>query len=230
MKRRLIIADDWVQAASDLFIAARPRTIALAGGSTPAPLYARLATAPFDWAGTDVFFTDERCVGLSHPDSNYRMAFDGLLRWVPARIHAMDGEHCDAAGYEKSLREHFGDAIPRLDLAVLGLGEDGHTASLFPGDAALDEHQAWVVAVQRADHRRLTLTLPVLSAARHAVFLAVGVNKAIALRRMLNGDDGPAARVAAQEITIVADAAGASLVPEEERRLLEPASMEGTTN
>lgn len=142
----------------------------------------------------------------------------------------MDGEHCDPAGYEKSLREHFGDGIPRLDLALLGLGVDGHTASLFPGDAGLDEHEACVVAVQRADHRRLTLTLPVLSAARHAVFLAVGVNKAIALRRMLDGCDGPAARVAAQKITIVADAAGATLVPERERRLLEPAPTERTSN
>lgn len=228
MKRRLIVADDWVQTASDLFVAARPRTIALAGGSTPAPLYARLATAAFDWAGIDVFFTDERCVGRSHPDSNHRMAFEALLRWVPARVHAMDGEHCDAPGYEKSLREHFGDGIPRLDLAVLGLGEDGHTASLFPGDPALEETRAWVVAVQRTDHRRLTMTLPVLSAARHAVFLAVGVNKAMALRRMLDGYDGPAARVAARVITIVADAAGASLVPEQERRLLEPTPSGGT--
>lgn len=227
MKRRLIVADDWVQAASDLFVTARPSTIALAGGSTPAPLYARLAMAPFDWAGTDVFFTDERCVGRSHPDSNYRMAFEALLRWIPARVHPMDGEHCDAARYEKALREHFEDGIPSLDLVVLGLGEDGHTASLFPGDPALEETRAWVVAVHRADHRRLTMTLPVLSAARHAVFLAVGETKASALRAMLDDSDGPAARVAAKRITIIADSQAASQVSMQNRQQLLPVLSEG---
>ncbi len=227
MKRRLIVADDWVPTALDLLVAARPRTIALAGGSTPAPLYARLATAAFDWAGIDVFFTDERCVRRSHPDSNYRMAFETLLRWIPARVHAMDGEHCAAARYEKALREHFGDGIPSLDLAVLGLGEDGHTASLFPGDPALRETRAWVVAVQRADYRRLTMTLPVLSAARHAVFLAVGKTKANALRSMLDDLDVPAARVAAKRITIIADSQAAAQVSMQERQQLLHARSEG---
>lgn len=230
MKRRLIVADDWVEAAADLFSRSNPRTVAVAGGATPAPLYARLTAAPHDWAATHLFFTDERCVARGHVDSNYSMVFESLLRWVPARVHAMDGERCDAGGYEQELTAVFGPVLPAFDLAVLGLGADGHTASLFPGDAALGEAQARVVAVQRADHRRLTLTLPVLSAARHAVFLAVGVNKATALRRLLDGGDEPAARVAAQKITIVADAAAASLVTEQERRLLEPTPTERTTS
>jgi len=138
----------------------------------------------------------------------------------------MDGEHCDALGYERDLASVFGPRIPRFDLAVLGLGADGHTASLFPGDAALEERQAWVVAVQRADHPRLTLTLPVLSAARHAVFLVIGAAKANALRQMLDGCDGPAARVTATRVTVIADTQAASLVPVDQRERLRPPAQE----
>jgi 6-phosphogluconolactonase len=99
---------------------------------------------------------------------------------------------------------------PRLDLALLGLGEDGHTASLFPGDPALDERARYVVAVDRPDHPRLTLTVPVLSAAATAVFLATGKHKRTSLRRLLDGDDIPAARIRAERVVVVADEAAGS--------------------
>ncbi len=226
MKRRLIVSDDWVESAAELFSNANPRTVALAGGATPAPLYERLADLPRDWTATHVFFTDERCVPRDHPDSNYAMAFNSLLRRVPARVHEMDGERCDDVGYERELIAVFGLRLPEFDLMMLGLGADGHTASLFPGDPAIDETQARVVAVQRADHQRLTLTLPVLSAARHVVFLAIGGTKANALRAMLDNSDCPAARVAAKRITIVADPqAAAQLSLQERQALLLPLSQ-----
>ncbi|MFQ5879336.1 MAG: 6-phosphogluconolactonase, partial [Dehalococcoidia bacterium] len=128
---------------------------------------------------------------------------------VPARAHRMRGETCDAAGYEDELLSFFGGANPSFDLAFLGLGADGHTASLFPGDQALDETQRLVVEVARPDHPRLTLTLPALSAAKVAIFLVSGAEKREALRRLLAGEDLPAARVAARRMVVVADATAA---------------------
>jgi 6-phosphogluconolactonase len=201
----LLVADDIVSAALGVFIGLAPRTLALSGGSTPRPFYEALAAHAYPWEEVEVFFGDERCVPADHADSNLRMAREALLSKVPARVHAMPGDSCDAEAYEGVLRERFGDGPPSLDLVLLGLGEDGHTASLFPGDPALEERTRWVARVERPDHPRLTLTLPVLNAARAALFLVAGEGKREALGRLLDGDDIPAARVSAARVLVVAD-------------------------
>jgi len=203
----LVVVSDIATEACERFLAISPRTVALAGGATPRSLYERLAGREFPWSETEVFFSDERCVSPDHPASNYRMTNEALLSEVSARVHRMAGESCDADGYERELTQVFGEGMPVFDLVLLGLGEDGHTASLFPGDAALEERARRVVSVKRPDFRRLTLTLPVLSAARAAMFLVAGESKREALRRLLEGEDIPAARVAAEKVLIVADEA-----------------------
>lgn len=210
MERELLVARDIAEAAVRLFLEARPRTLVLAGGRTPRPVYARLAGLPYDWQGVDVFFSDERCVPPDHPDSNFRMAREALLSRVPARVHPMPGASCGAASYEAELRSLFGDGPPSFDLAFLGMGADGHTASLFPGDPALGERERLVARVAGPGHPRLTLTLPVLSAARLAVFLVAGAEKRQALQRVLAGEPLPAAMVAARRVVFVADPAAAS--------------------
>lgn len=205
----LVVVDDIANAAAECFVALRPRTVALAGGTTPRPLYERLATRSFPWADTDIFFGDERCVRPEHEASNFRMANETLLAKVPARVHRMPGETCDAAAYEDELSKVFGAALPQFDLVLLGLGEDGHTASLFPGDPALDVTDRWVVRVERPDHARLTLTLPVLSAAKAGMFLVSGASKRAALRSLLAAADIPAGRVKADRVLIFADEAAA---------------------
>ncbi len=207
MSAELVVAEDIAGTAAGRFLALRPRTVALAGGSTPRRLYQRLAASAFPWPDTEVFFGDERCVPPDHPDSNFRMASESLLSKVSARVHRMPGETCDAGAYESELTRVFGAAVPEFDLVLLGLGEDGHTASLFPGDPALEEKERRVVRVQRPDHPRLTLTLPVLAAAKVALFLVSGEAKREPLRRLLNGEDIPAARVEARRVVIVADEA-----------------------
>ena len=201
--------DDIASAAAERFVSLRPRTVALAGGSTPRPLYERLATCSFSWLETHIFFGDERCVPPGHEASNYRMAREALLSKVPATVHRMPGETCDAGAYEEELSKVFGLGLPQLDLVLLGLGEDGHTASLFPGDPALDVTDRWVVRVERPDYARLTLTLPVLSAAKAVVFLVSGASKRAALQQLLSGADTPAARVRARDQLIIADEAAA---------------------
>jgi 6-phosphogluconolactonase len=203
--RDVVVVADVAAAAAERFLTLRPRTVALAGGSTPRRLYERLAGSDFPWAETEVFFGDERCVPPDHPASNHRMASEALFSTVPARVHRMRGEVCDARAYEEELSRVFGAGLPEFDLVLLGLGEDGHTASLFPGDPALRATAERVVQVQRPDYARLTLTLPVLSAAKVALFLVSGTPKRDALRRLLAGDDIPAARVEANEIVIIAD-------------------------
>jgi 6-phosphogluconolactonase len=205
MVAELIVVPDIVETAIAIFREARPRTIVLAGGETPRPVYERLARERFDWDSVDVFLSDERCVLPDDPASNYNMANRALLSLVPARVHRMPGETCDAAACEDDLRRFLAGRQPEFDFAFLGLGADGHTASLFPGDAALDERERWVVKVPRSDHDRLTLTLPVLSAARVAVFLVAGKEKRDALRRMMAGEDLPANRVKAARVVVVAD-------------------------
>lgn len=210
VNRELFVAEQsLVTLATELFLSLSPHTIALAGGSTPRELYKHLATIDYPWAETDVFFGDERCVAADHPDSNFRMANEALLSKVPARVYPMPGGSCDASAYESELATVFPSGRPVFDLVLLGLGVDGHTASLFPGDAALDEGERNVVSVERLDHRRLTLTLPVLSAARAAMFLVAGKEKREVLARLLAGDAIPAARVSAQRVLVVADRAAA---------------------
>ncbi len=190
------LAADRVRALAGDALAARGRfRIALAGGSTPRALYAHLAAArDLDWLRTDVFFGDERSVGPDDPQSNFRMARETLL--VPAgvppeNVRRLRGEDPDldaaARDYEAALG---GAAAPPLDLVLLGMGGDGHTASLFPGTAALDESARLCVAVDvpQLATRRLTLTYPVLSGARDVLFLVAGADKADTLRDVL----GPA--------------------------------------
>jgi len=234
-------ADDLAPATAERFVTLAAGAIAshgwfaaaLSGGSTPRATYARLAGHDFasrvSWPQTHLFWGDERCVPPDDAESNYRMAREALLDRVPipaANVHRMRGEddpdHA-AAAYERELRDFFaprgavvslpGGEFPRFDLVMLGLGEDGHTASLFPGGAALNERVRWVVAthVGAASHGnrarprlrprfagsatprpdraswRLTLTLPVINAAAQVMFLVSGEAKAEALRRVLRG-------------------------------------------
>ena len=176
--------------------------IALAGGATPRLTYTRLAQPPWidtlPWDRTWVFFGDERGVPPDHPDSNYRMAEETLLGKVPVppgQILRMAGERADldeaAAEYARTLAAVFGTRrgeLPRFDLILLGMGVDGHTASLFPGSPALKEVFRPVVAVHAAAAaipRRLTLTYPVLNHAAHVVFLVAGAEKARAVKAVL---------------------------------------------
>jgi 6-phosphogluconolactonase len=208
LSRELQVVEDLPAAAAELFLEAAPRTVALSGGTTPRPVYERLAEAPYPWDEVDVFFGDERCVPADHPDSNFHMANAALLSKVPTRAHAMVA--CDPDGYEDTLRSVFGrDGVPRFDFVFLGLGDDGHTASLFPGDPALDVTDRWAVLVERPDHTRLTLTLPVLNAARLAVFLVEGEKKREPLRLLMSDGDIPAARVASERIVVLSDPAAA---------------------
>jgi 6-phosphogluconolactonase len=182
-------------------IAAHGRfTIALAGGNTPRPVYARLAAADhaerIDWSKVHVFFSDERCVPPDDPASNYRMAREALLDHVPLptnNIHRVRGEEdptLAALAYEQELQALFGTApAPAFDLICLGMGDDGHTASLFPGTAALRERERWVVAqyVAVALAWRVTFTAAFINAARHVAFLVEGAEKSETLRRVLEG-------------------------------------------
>ena len=178
-------------------IARRGRfTVALSGGSTPAVLYALLAAPPhaaaIDWSRWHVFWGDERCVPPGHPDSNYGMAKRTLLDRVPippSQVHRMHGEddpHRAADAYAAVLAETLGPD-GRLDLALLGVGDDGHTASLFPNTAALSETERSVAAnwVPHLSAHRITLTLPTLNRARRVAVLAAGADKADAVRRAL---------------------------------------------
>lgn len=192
-------------------------SVALAGGATPAQFYRRLAMLPYrdqvDWSRVDVYFGDERAVPPDHPDSNYRMACETLLDAVaipPENIHRMAGELLPpqaARNYRLLLRRNFGlrgRSRPRLDLILLGLGADGHTASLFPCSSALDELPRQVVATDAPAYAtpaipRITLTLPVLNAAAQVWFLVTGAAKAPAVRAALAdpapADPSPARRV-----------------------------------
>jgi 6-phosphogluconolactonase len=180
-------------------------SVALSGGSTPRRIYELLAGEEFrqqvSWAGVHVFFGDERTVPPDHADSNYRMANEAMLSRLPIpfeNVHRMNGvgdAAANASEYESELRGFFGDsAWPRLDLVMLGMGDDGHTASLFPGTAALDEQQRWVVAnwVEKFDTWRITLSVPAINAARHVLFLVTGAGKAGRLREVLRGERAPA--------------------------------------
>jgi 6-phosphogluconolactonase len=186
-------------------IEARGRfSMGLSGGSTPKPLYNLLATDEFkwriDWPCVHVFWGDERCVPPDHPDSNYGMAYETLLKHIPEahiyRIHGEEAPSQAAAQYERVLREFFGqqgDLTARFDLLLQGMGDDGHTASLFPDTAALREYPWWVVEnfVPKLETWRITLTPKALNAAANVIFMVAGKNKAETLRDVLNGPSMP---------------------------------------
>jgi 6-phosphogluconolactonase len=207
--RRLFqAAAEAVAAAAEEAIRSRGAfSLALAGGSTPRRLYALLAEEPalssrIDWARVRLFWGDERCVPPDHPDSNYRMAFEALVSRVaiPAgSVHRIRGEDPDperaAMDYEATLRRVLEApvAMPRLDLVLLGLGPEAHTASLFPGTRALHETRRAVVSawVGKLFAHRITLTAPALSAARAVTFLVSGEDKALPLKAVLEGPEEP---------------------------------------
>jgi 6-phosphogluconolactonase len=200
-------------------------TIALSGGSTPRALYAHMREWTLPWQSVELCFGDERCVPPDHPDSNARMVQETLTAkgaLSEAHVHRMRGElppEQAARDYERALRQLFGKvSLPRFDIVLLGLGADGHTASLFPHSAALAESEAWVSAnfVEGQAHPRLTLTYPVLNAAQLVVFLVSGADKARALREVLQGQEScqniPARCVkpSSGELTFFVDEAAAS--------------------
>jgi 6-phosphogluconolactonase len=200
LARMVVLAAAYIADLASAAIAARGRfRIALAGGSTPRALYPRLVRT-VDWARTDVFFGDERVVPPDDPQSNYRMARETLLdpARVPAEnVHRWRGEAADLDGAAWAYEQALG-AGGELDLALLGLGADGHTASLFPGTRALEETVRLAVAVdvRALGTRRLTLTYPALTAARAICFLVAGTGKHAALTDVLRPQSGlPAARL-----------------------------------
>jgi 6-phosphogluconolactonase len=186
--------------------------ICLSGGSTPRCLYRRLADASFalrfPWNRVHWFWGDERFVPPDDSDSNYRMVYDTLLAHVPVssdRIHAISTQGVTpeeaAANYQSTLQRYYGaDRFevdrPIFDVTLLGVGEDGHTASLFSGSAALREDRRWVLVVDETPQTRITLTYPTLDSSRNVAFLVVGANKKAILARIHAGDTTmPAARV-----------------------------------
>jgi 6-phosphogluconolactonase len=222
-------ASELSEAATTLFVslareatAARGRfAVALSGGATPLELFRRLAKPEFvsqtDWSRIHLFWGDERCVPPGHPDSNYGAARQTLIERIPipdAQVHRMRGEWAPetaAVEYERELRAFFEEpaaaqpAWPRFDLVLLGMGSDGHTASLFPGAAVLRETSRWVAAyfVDAAHGWRITLTPPALNAGRLVAFLVAGADKAERLRQVLIGPAQPE-RLPAQIIRPVA--------------------------
>ncbi len=174
--------------------------VALAGGSTPKRVYELLASEEFaasvEWSRTHIFFGDERCVPPDDAESNFRMAQEALLSRVPIpemNVHRIEGRgdaKANARLYEDELRGAFPNAEwPAFDLILLGMGDDGHTASLFPESAALQEQTAWVVAnwAEKFKTWRITLSAPAINHARHVTFNVTGDSKAERLREVLEG-------------------------------------------
>ncbi|HZI28002.1 MAG TPA: 6-phosphogluconolactonase [Gemmatimonadaceae bacterium] len=204
-------AHQFVAAANTAIEAHGKFTVALSGGSTPRKVYARLATEPFvsnlDWSRVHFFWGDERCVAPNHQASNFRMARETLLDHVPVveankhRIHGEDDPAEAALSYERILRRVFRTPIgpprsaplARIDLVLLGLGNDGHTASLFPNGASLRASDQWVTAeyVHAVSMWRVTLTATVINAAAEVVFIASGSAKADIVRQVLQGPYRP---------------------------------------
>lgn len=217
--RRILVVDDpdalaeaalrYIVARAQQALAVRGAfAIALAGGSTPREVYRRLAHAPWrdtlPWAQTLVFWSDERAVPLDSPDSNYRMAREALLDHVPVppeQIHPMISQDVDleqaAARYETLLRRLVPGQPPRFDLILLGMGPDGHTASLFPHTPALEATTRLVVATPQAPRppqvRRLTFTPTLINAAAEVLVLVAGADKAARVREVLQGPPRPQA-------------------------------------
>jgi 6-phosphogluconolactonase len=197
-------AEEFVRCARDA-IAARSRfTVTLSGGSTPKRMFEMLAEPPLrdqvDWSKARIFWGDERSVPPDHRDSNYRMANEAMLSRLPipvAQIHRIEAERQDrdaaAREYHAVIARTFGvdpnGAPPAFDLVLLGMGPDGHTASLFPHTTALAESKRWVVVnfVPKFNTDRVTLTVPIVNKAREVLFLVAGADKAGPLAEVLEG-------------------------------------------
>lgn len=223
-------ADRFITAAVDAIAARGIFRVALSGGGTPKRIYPLLLEPArrdaVDWSAVEFFWGDERCVPPDHPESNFGVAYGMLISQLPGvrpdRIHRMAAESNDleaaALAYETELRLAFaarGDEPPAFDLIWLGMGRDGHTASLFPGSTALDEQERSVVAtwVPSLQLWRMTLTFPVLLAALETLFVVTGADKAAVFSAVRAGSaDLPAARVTGDNVIWLVDAAAAALV------------------
>ena len=209
-------------------------TVAVSGGSTPRPMHRLLAENPYrsgiPWQFTHLFWADERLVPVTDPDSNFGSAERDFLKQltIPAgNLHPMSSRKPPAEAaddYEQELRRHFSriaSTEPVFDLIVLGVGEDGHTASIFPGDHSAVETTRWVTAVKGGtpNVERLTLTLPILNQARRIVFLVSGSKKAVVVRSLLTDASAqlPPQRIAPQhgEIIWLLDGEAAALLPQD---------------
>jgi len=189
-------------------LAGGPRTLVLAGGTTPRRCYEVLAELPVMWGRVTVLFGDERCVPPNHVDSNYRMAREALLdRVAPATVHRMPAELGPDEG--AALYTPVVASLAPLDVVVLGIGEDGHTASLFPGHAEVHA-KGWAIGISdspKPPPERVTLTLPALRGARHVIILATGAGKADAVAKAKRGEV-PSGMIAGARWLIDREAAG----------------------
>ena len=199
----LAAAERFVECAREFHGTLERFSVALAGGNTPRRVYELLATERFknriDWPQVYLFFGDERSVPPDHPESNYAMVSESLISKVPIpskNVHRIVGEgnpNENARGYENQLRTFFaGLSWPRFELALLGMGEDGHTASLFPNSDALQEMSRWVLPTknEQSGQDRITLTVPVFNHARRVTFLVTGKKKAQRLKEVLRPEPG----------------------------------------
>ena len=194
-----------VRLASEAIVTHGRFTIALSGGSTPKKLYSLLGSEPYrrqmDWAQVEIFWSDERCVPPDDPESNYAMAQQVLLSKIPLpanQVHRMPADQPDreaaSLAYAEEMQRTFGtDGIPTFDLIQLGMGPEGHTASLFPHQPSLHEQERLVmpVSVPKPPPERLTFTPPLLNAARHILFLVTGSEKSDAVHAVLEGVYNP---------------------------------------
>lgn len=178
-------------------IASRGRcSIALSGGSTPKPLYQALGQTDLPWDQLFIYWGDERYVPMTHADSNAKMTYEAWLNHVsiPAdNIFTVptdtESPQVSADQYQQSLAHSFDTTdMPQFDIILLGMGDDGHTASLFPHTAALNETERWVTVGQKGDQPRITFTAPLINQARHVMFLVAGANKQPALSQVFATD------------------------------------------
>jgi 6-phosphogluconolactonase len=193
--------EELARGAAEYFVARRPETVALSGGSTPKRMFQILAEQFFDkvtWSGIQFFWSDERHVPPDHPESNYRMANEALLSHVPvsvSNVYRIRGENPNAADaardYERTVVEVTKQTVPRFDLIFLGLGTDGHTASIFPGSQVLHETQRLVAApyVEKFKSYRITMTLPLINNGASVVFLVSGAEKAEIVKEVFEGEN-----------------------------------------
>jgi 6-phosphogluconolactonase len=228
-------AERWVSIAAQAVAERGSFSVALSGGNTPRGLYELLASAPYrdriDWSKTHVFWGDERRVAPDDEQSNYRMAFESLLQHVPipeSQIHPIDGLGLSSAivrDYDDALWKHFRfdrKDWPRFDLVLLGMGEDGHVASVFPGTRAVSDlsSRVIIITIPKLNAERVTLSLPVINHARHILIMVAGESKAAALKEVLYGEARPStypaqavSPVDGELVWLVDQAAAADLPP-----------------